>query len=169
MSYRDQITHVANVSRQVHFTLSSVFSLYAMFILEEDYKRWLFAPTKREMVYYRFNSYSVTFTIAYWFHDFYFIGFVRAENTKTDIQLLYHHAIGSMLLLFCILTGGIITKVAHFTLTCEISNVFITHRDIMGKHDWKGTAANICNMLFFLTYTIFRVMLFPVIIYTTVK
>ena len=36
----------------------------------------------------------------------------------------------------------------------------------MGKHQWKGPFATVNNLLFFVLYTINRVILFPFIIYS---
>jgi hypothetical protein len=112
----------------------------------------------------KFNSHMLCFTAAYWFVDLLVILLIRTDRSPTTVQLIYHHVIGIYLMFSACYVGISFPKVSQITLTCEISNFFITQRDIMGKHNWKGPVANLNMLLFFVTYTLSRVFLFPVII-----
>lgn len=64
-------------------------------------------------------------------------------------------------------TGMILPKLFCTSMICEYSGIFMNWRNIMGKDSWKGSLAMANNVMFLVTYTLFRVVLFPMIIYST--
>ena len=44
--------------------------------------------------------------------------------------------------------------------------IFLNYRNMLGKNQWKGTLASINNVAFFISYTVFRVVLFGVLCYS---
>lgn len=167
MNEIQKLEHVLLVAGQNHFIISSLASCYALFVLE-DWRSLIFStssPKGRDLQFCKLNSLLLCFTIAYWFVDLLIILFVRTDRSKTTQQLIYHHFVGIYLLIACQWVGGAFPKVGHVTMTCETSNFFITLRDIMGKHNWNGPLADLNSVCFFVTYTLSRVFLFPIIIY----
>lgn len=54
-------------------------------------------------------------------------------------------------------------------MVSEISSIFFMIRTLKGKNDWKGPIATLNMLAFFLSYTVFRVMMFPILILSNVR
>lgn len=51
-------------------------------------------------------------------------------------------------------------QLTHVAMTCELSQIFLNIRNVMGKES-TGLIPLVNNLLFFVTYTVFRIILFP--------
>merc|ERR1712194_371237 len=102
----------------------------------------------------------VTIQAAYWCMDFINYTLVLKDWSPTANQMRIHHVIG----VFNCFSGVHITaiaKIGHLALICEASNIFLNIRDLMDKNTWSGIWATLNNLMFFLSYTLTRVILFP--------
>jgi hypothetical protein len=78
----------------------------------------------------------------------------------------WHHLIATGMFVASNACGIFVCKLSQLTLLCELSNVFLCARGFFGTKDWTGPLANLNNILFFLSYTVTRVLLFPIFIYS---
>lgn len=64
-----------------------------------------------------------------------------------------------------ILAGYGFTGISNASLICEISNIFLNYKDMFTK-DTRNSCLGILNQIcFFISFTIFRFILFPVYVY----
>jgi hypothetical protein len=67
------------------------------------------------------------------------------------------------------LAGGMhMPQGTHLTMVCEVSQVFLNIRNTLGKHS-KGILPLLNNVMFFISYTIFRVVFFFILIVSHFK
>ena len=55
--------------------------------------------------------------------------------------------------------------IGHFSLLAEVSTVFINYRSFYKKEEMGGTVPMIIQVVFFITFTVFRIFMFPVLTY----
>ena len=65
--------------------------------------------------------------------------------------------------------GEQMIKMINMALLCEFSSIFLNNRAIMGKYLWKGFFSNLNAIIFFMSYILFRMLLFPLILYSCFK
>ena len=70
------------------------------------------------------------------------------------------------MLLLAALGGGMIPKMVSISMLCETSQVFLNNRNIMGKEHWTGPIALINNLCFITFYTVTRIFMFPLLIWS---
>jgi hypothetical protein len=74
---------------------------------------------------------------------------------------MWHHIIGNTGF-FCGLYAGFgMPSVANIALTCEISTFFLNYRSMYSKEQLNDRVPLVNQILFFLTFTIIRVFIFP--------
>jgi len=111
-----------------------------------------------------------TFTMSYFCFDLVTMIFVlKDSNNSLGRQHIIHHFVGIFIGMLALLGGMQMPKLFSVAMICEFSQIFMNLRNIMGKNKWKGQIATCNQVAFFLSYTMFRVMLFPMLIYSNVK
>ena len=62
---------------------------------------------------------------------------------------------------FAIFGGFAMPKLYQISFLCELSQVFFAIREFKGKATWTGPWAMVNNILFFVSWTLVRTILFP--------
>jgi len=125
----------------------------------------LLSPVKANVDYVPLSSMLVVFTVAYFVFDFVYIAFIFQDNDKLGVQHKFHHIVCISIGIGALIGGMAMPKLYAIAMSCEFSMIMLNYRNINGKHAWKGPVA-LCNtVVFFLCYTILRVILFPILIY----
>ena len=88
------------------------------------------------------------------------------DLSKTQQQFLWHHIIAFTGFGANVLAGFGFPAAGNVTLFCEISGFFLNYKEIIEKKEGKNsTLAQINQICFFITYTVFRMFLFPILVY----
>ena len=86
--------------------------------------------------------------------------FFYQDFSPLGIQNIVHHFV-SYVCYFAAMRGGrTMPLLTHLAMICEVSQVFLNIRNTIGKES-TGLFPLINNLVFFITYTLFRVVLFP--------
>ena len=76
---------------------------------------------------------------------------------------MMHHIIGLSGLFCGLYTGYGIPSIANIALTCELSTFFLNYRSMYTKDELNNTIPLINQILFFITFTLIRIMIFPIL------
>ena len=100
-------------------------------------------------------------SIGYFAVDLFCLLFIL-DDIKTSLgkQTLAHHILACFCILGGMYNGHADPLLAQACMLSEISGVFLSIRRFLGKNA-SGTFALVNNILFFLSYTIFRIVHFP--------
>lgn len=92
------------------------------------------------------------------------------DDLKTALgkQTLAHHFLGAFCIIGGMYQGHAAPLLAQSCMLSEISGVFLSIRNTIGK-DAEGVFAFVNNIMFFVTFTIFRIIHFPFPIYNYLK
>lgn len=82
-------------------------------------------------------------------------------NTQTE----WHHFIAFTGFTGCMISGYSFPGNACFTLTCEISSVFLNYKDMFSKESRMTCLGQLNQLMFLFTFTIFRMIPFPFLVY----
>ena len=108
---------------------------------------------------------ATLFTMGYLVIDYGQFRFLFPELNKVQKQFLWHHIIAFTGFGACLVSGFGLPGMASATLLCELSTIFLNIKETFAKEN-RGSALAIANNLaFFLSYTVFRMFLFPFMIY----
>ena len=111
--------------------------------------------------YKPFVSHSIMFSLAYFIIEIVELKYYFKDTTKVGLQILVHHYLCIAVFVICLTGGYDLPAISQTVMLCEISNVFLNFRDsILGK-DATGILPTVNNLLFFVTFTLFRVLYFP--------
>lgn len=77
------------------------------------------------------------------------------------IQTLFHHVIGTTGLFVGVMAGYGAAGIANLSVLTEISTIFLNYRSMFSKNELNNLIPMVNQVLFFITYTIFRMFLFP--------
>jgi hypothetical protein len=86
------------------------------------------------------------------------------KNNLTN-QTLLHHAVAITGFIFSILCGYGMSGLSVVTLLCEVSSIFLNYKDMFSKEEKNTPLSQINQIMFFLTFTVFRFCLFPYLVY----
>lgn len=86
------------------------------------------------------------------------------DPNKLNEMSLIHHYLTSTLFICCLLTGYYNPGSATCCLLCEFSNIFLNFRDFFDKNARNEGYGLANELLFLVTFTYFRVILFPYLI-----
>jgi len=115
------------------------------------------------LTYKPYVSHSIMFSQAYFIVDLFVLLFVFKSNTKLGKQSLVHHGLCILVYAICLLGGRHLPATSQAVMLCEVSNIFLCIRDFLGKKA-KGLTTNVNIGLFFITFTIFRMVFFPLVL-----
>ena len=105
---------------------------------------------------------AVLITCGYLSYDFILYRFFMDQKDPMNQQTLAHHIIGTSGLFCGLYTGYGIPAVANVALTCELSTFFLNYRSMYSKDRLNDTVPLINQIMFFISFTIIRVFLFPI-------
>ena len=74
---------------------------------------------------------------------------------------MWHHIIGLSGFFCCMYAGYGLPSVGNAALLCEISTLFLNYRSMYSKEELNSTMPMINQILFFITFTVIRVFIFP--------
>ena len=109
------------------------------------------------------------FTVGFMIFDFITNCFWLKDFTPLGKQYIAHHFIASLIVIMSSISGEHCPKLVVVTLLCEISGIFLMIRDVMGKNSWTGFWSHLNMGLFFVSYTLVRMVMFPFCIYSHIK
>ena len=97
--------------------------------------------------------------------------FIKAEMSDPKAKLSYvHHVMGIFSLFLAVYGGYALPAVGNIAMLSEISTIFLNYRDMYQKEERGQTALYRVNFfIFVLTFTVFRIFLFPYCIYLAGK
>ena len=104
------------------------------------------------------------FSLAYFVVDLFLLLKVFKRNTKLGKQSLVHHYLCIFVYILCLLGGIHLPAISQSVMLCEVSNIFLCIRDFLGKKA-SGLASELNIAAFFLSFTLFRMIFFPAVLY----
>jgi len=168
----DRIQVATLLNCAIHHLSTCANGFYIIFYMNPSstYMGVLFDPEPEYMEYVPLTSMMVVFTLSYFAYDYLVMKFI-VKNSETDLgkQHKVHHIICILLAIFALGSGMMLPKLFCIAMMCESSMIFLNYRNMLGKNNWKGTLSMINSVVFFLTYTVFRIVLFPILIYSHIK
>lgn len=117
---------------------------------------------------YEFNkgyAYNMLLSSGFMTVEFFIIQLLIEKPTILNKQMKIHHIMtvsGYMITLFA---GYAFPGIGNASLLCEISSVFLNYKDMFTKESRNSTLGQINQLCFFIGFTIFRVILFPYLVY----
>ena len=101
------------------------------------------------------------FTAGYLAYDLYVMHFYIKGSSALFYQSLFHHIISLMGIMAGSYTGYGAPGVGLICLMTEISTIFLNFREMYPKDKLGDTVPSVLKILFFILYTIFRMIGFP--------
>lgn len=105
------------------------------------------------------------FTAAYLSYDFIIQKFYVKGQDEVSKQMLWHHIFGVGSILLGNIGGYGQCGLSALLLLVEVSTVFLNYRSMYNKDEIGQSVPQALQILFFIFYTIFRMMLMPYGIY----
>jgi hypothetical protein len=155
----------------VHHSCIALAAIYVLFIMppEDPLMSILVSPSAKNLDYYPITSIAGMFTLAYMIFDFIGIAFWVEDRSPLGKQMYFHHFAITLITLNAIFAGEHFIKHVIAGLLCETSGISLNLRDIVGKKNWTGITNTINTAFFAIAFTLTRVFLFPMIIYSHLK
>jgi hypothetical protein len=91
------------------------------------------------------------------------------DTDPTSMQLLAHHKMVIPGVFVGIWAGYSSPGISNVACLCEISAIFLNYRSMWSKDLMNDTLPSINNTIFFLSYLVFRVVMFPLCWYCLIK
>jgi hypothetical protein len=159
------------MTANIHHVVVTWAGIYTLFFMppQTPIMALLISPTKENLTYYPLNSQMMMFIIAYMVFDFLVQMFIVKNNTPLGKQYYVHHVVVCFIAILALLMGMAMPKLFQLSMLCELSTLFINLRDIIGKKEWKGFLANVNAVCFIVTFTLIRVLMFTILIYSHFK
>lgn len=108
------------------------------------------------------NGFYVTdFVILRWY--------ITDGNPKLKFQMQVHHILAVVGYMASLFAGYGFSGVANASMLCEISGLFLNYKDMFSIESKDTTLAQLNSYAFFLTYFVFRVILFPILTFYLFK
>ena len=106
--------------------------------------------------------FACLFCCGYLTFDYIVQAYIAEVKGDLAALTLFHHIIGGSGLFIGLSCGFGAPGIGNLTLICEISSIFLNYRTLLfSRDDVEGFIPLANRFLFFLTYTIFRMCLFP--------
>ena len=100
-------------------------------------------------------------TLGYLSYDFILYKFFMPPN-DLNFQTTMHHVFGVLGLGSGLLLGFGMPCSQNIALLCEISTFFLNYRTMYTKEELNQPTPMVCQILFFITYTLIRIFFFPI-------
>ena len=114
-----------------------------------------------------YYAYAITWSIGYFTYDIFMMLFVFEWGGSFFIQSICHHIMASSFGVVIMRYGGQAIPICfQVSMLCEWSMIFLNVRTFLGKKA-TGTLPLLNNICFFGSYTIFRVIMWPILAYHT--
>ena len=112
--------------------------------------------------------YNVLISIAYMTVDYLDYRFNIPEPTVLNKQTMWHHVMAISGFGISLVAGYGMPGLSSASLLCEYSNVFLSYKDMYTKETRNSKSGILVQFCFFLSFTVFRFILFPFLAYRTV-
>ena len=130
--------------------------------------QWFFDDKCFITVDYRFAFASI-FTAGFLSYDFRIQRKMSIDEVEADHLLLFHHIFGVIAIINAIIGGYGNAGISCLALLVEVSSLFLNYRILIDKSDYDKTPAITIFLLFFMTFTIFRMIMLPYGLYLCYK
>ena len=107
------------------------------------------------------HVYVAAFTGGYLIYDAIIIFFYVKPEDSLAKETAFHHIIGTTGLFVGVIAGYGAPGTANLTVLSEISTIFLNYRSMFNKEEMNALLPQINQVCFFITYTIFRMLMFP--------
>ena len=111
--------------------------------------------------------FNVLVSIAYMTVDYMDYHFNIPDKTILNKQTMWHHIMAISGFGIALVAGYGMPGVSSASLLCEYSNIFLSYKDMFTKETRNSTSGIIVQVCFFVSYTVFRFILFPFLTYRT--
>ena len=91
------------------------------------------------------------------------------QEEEADVLLLFHHIFGVVAIVNAIIGGYGNAGISCLSLLVEVSSLFLNYRILINKSDYDKAPAIIIFLLFFSSFTVFRVIMLPFGLYLCYK
>jgi hypothetical protein len=157
---KDMVLYNSCVVGNVHHILITSFTVYNHFNLSCD---WYNDDVCMLTPFPNFRR-SIMFTTGYLVYDFIVIVFI-CEHTNLTMQMVFHHIIGTTGCWIGMHAGYGQASIGTTSLMMEVSTIFMNYRTMLSAENVGRTITDVNQILFFLTFTVFRIILMPYLIY----
>ena len=106
---------------------------------------------------------SSLITSGYLTYDYILYRFFMDQKDPVNQQTMWHHIIGTSGLFCGLYTGFGIPTIANCAMFCELSTIFLNYRSMYTKEELNSTVPLINQIMFFITFTVIRIMIFPIL------
>lgn len=107
------------------------------------------------------HVYTAAFTGGYLIYDGIIIVCYVGASDALAWQTFFHHVIGTSGLFVGVMAGYGAPGIANLSVLSEVSTIFLNYRSMFTAEESKQLLPQINQLMFFLTYTVFRMCLFP--------
>ena len=109
--------------------------------------------------------YAIAFTNGFLVFDWFVLQFLFVKRSKVNDQMIIHHymAVGGFTM--SMFGGFSLAGQSVASLMCETSSVFLNYKDMFSTESRDSALAELNQITFFVTYNVFRMALFPFLIY----
>lgn len=114
-------------------------------------------------------GHGLTFVCSFLTFDFICVKFLYNERNKLLEQYLMHHIMSVVGFGSSFFAGFAQPGICNTVLLCETSSIFLNYKDMFDKKSKDAPLAQLNQLCFFITYTIFRMATWPMMIYLTYK
>ena len=132
------------------------------------FRNWL-TDDKCFLVPHSYFVKTAMMVLGYLSYDFYVQWVFVKDTSALATQMIWHHIIGST----CIFTGSMcgyaMPGIENCMILVETSTFFINTRSMYDKKDFNLLIPQICQVLFFFSFTILRVIGMPWSVYLMLK
>lgn len=91
------------------------------------------------------------------------------DKDGQEMQYWWHHVVTLTAMISSLIAGYGISNIGCITLLCEVSTIFLNFRSAFSKETQNSCLATINQVIFFVTYTVFRMALQPYLLYKAVE
>lgn len=113
--------------------------------------------------------YASLFTAGFLTYDFRIQKNLNDIEEEADKLLLFHHVFGVVAIINAIIGGYGNAGISCLALLVEVSSLFLNYRILIDRSDYNKAPAIIIFLLFFFTFTVFRMMMLPYGLYLCYK
>lgn len=154
---------LANLVGNTHHCIILIFAFYAFSVprcADPFPLKWFADDLCFITVDFKF-VYASLFTAGFLTYDF------RIQKNMNDIEeekdnlLLFHHVFGVIAIINAIIGGYGNAGISCLALLVEVSSLFLNYRILINREDYNKPQAIIIFLLFFFTFTVFRMMMLP--------
>uniref|UniRef100_A0A7S3CLY2 TLC domain-containing protein n=1 Tax=Strombidium rassoulzadegani TaxID=1082188 RepID=A0A7S3CLY2_9SPIT len=107
---------------------------------------------------------NIMFTCGYLTYDFFVLNIFHNLTDKTTRQMVWHHVVAVSGLFAAVYVGFSMSNIGNMALTCEVSTIFLNYRSMYKKEELNLPVPLVNQIIFFITFTIFRVINFPLVV-----